>query len=276
MNLLKRQFAPILPEAWADIDEEAKRVLKLNLAARKLVDFEGPHGWKFSAVNTGRLVPLAGSAKAAKAATTGVAGIVTAALREVQALVELKAPFTMPTSELDAISRGADDPDLDAVVKAAEAIARAEDDAVFNGNAAAKIAGIVPSSPHAPIDVKDASKWPWAVAKAKEALRGAGISGPYALALGPKSYDEVTAASEDGYPIRKRIEQIIDGPLVWAPAVSGAVLLSVRGGDYELTVGHDLGIGYTYHHRDSVELYISESFTFRILEESAAIALKRG
>ncbi|HEX7663151.1 MAG TPA: family 1 encapsulin nanocompartment shell protein, partial [Polyangiaceae bacterium] len=276
MNLLKRQFAPVLPEAWEEIDEEASRVLKLNLAARKLVDFQGPFGWKFAAVNTGRLEPLASSAKAAKAATTGIAGVVTAALREVQPLVELKAPFTIPTAELDAITRGADDPDLDAVVKAAEAIARAEDDAIFNGNAAAKIAGIIPSSPHNPIPVADPSKWPWAVAKAKEALRGAGINGPYALALGPKSYDEVTAASEDGYPIRKRIEQIIDGPLVWAPAVSGAVLLSVRGGDYELTVGHDLGIGYTYHHRDSVELYISETFTFRILEEAAAIALKRG
>ncbi len=275
MNLLKRQFAPVLPEAWAEIDKEAGRVLKLNLAARKLVDFEGPHGWKFAAVNTGRLEPLPGP-KAQKQAVQGVAGVVTAALREVQPLVELKAAFTIPTAELDAITRGADDPDLDAVVKAAEAIARAEDDAIFNGNAAAKIAGIIPSSPHAPINVSDQSKWPWAVAKAKEALRSAGVNGPYALALGPKSYDEVTAASEDGYPIRKRIEQIIEGSLVWAPAISGAVLISVRGGDYKLTVGHDLGIGYTYHHRDSVELYISESFTFRIHEEAAAIPLKRG
>ncbi len=269
MNLLKRQFAPVLPEAWALIDQEAKRVLKLNLAARKLVDFEGPHGWKFAAVNTGRVLPLA-SGKSAKQ----VAGV-TAALREVQPLVELKSPFTLPVSELDAISRGADDPDLDAVVKAAEAIARAEDDAIFNGNAAAKIAGIIPSSTHSAINVANAAQWPAAVAKAKEALRQAGINGPYALALGPKSYDEITAASEDGYPIRKRIEQIIDGPLVWAPAISGAVLLTTRGGDYEITVGHDFGIGYTYDVRDAVELYISESFTFRILEEAAAIALKR-
>lgn len=273
MNLLKRQFAPVLPEAWALIDEEAKRVLKLNLAARKLVDFEGPHGWKFAAVNTGRVLPLTSSKT--KQAVNGVAGVVTASLREVQPLVELKAPFILPVTELDAISRGADDPDLDAVVKAAEAIARAEDDAIFNGNAAAKIAGIIPSSPHSPINVANAAQWPTAVAKAKETLRQAGINGPYALALGPKSYDEVTAASEDGYPIRKRIEQIIDGPLVWAPAISGAVLLTTRGGDYEITVGHDFGIGYTYDVRDAVELYISESFTFRILEEGAAIALKR-
>jgi len=272
VNLLKRSFAPILPEAWAQIDEEAKRVLKLNLAARKLVDFQGPFGWKYAAVSTGRLTALVSDKPAAAAgALTGVS----AALRDVQPLVELKAPFSIATSELDAISRGADDPDLDAIVKAAELIARAEDDAIFNGFAAGKIKGIIPSSPHAPITVANAAQWPGAVAKAKEALRGAGISGPYALALGPKSYDEITAASEDGYPIRKRIEQIIDGPLVWAPAIDGAVLLTTRGGDYELTVGHDLSIGYTYDVRDSVELYISESFTFRILEEAAAIALKR-
>ena len=35
MDLLKRTLAPILPEAWKAIDEEARRVLKLNLAGRK-------------------------------------------------------------------------------------------------------------------------------------------------------------------------------------------------------------------------------------------------
>src|SRR5262249_27773109 len=36
MGLLKRSFAPILPSAWHAVDEEARRVLTLNLAARKL------------------------------------------------------------------------------------------------------------------------------------------------------------------------------------------------------------------------------------------------
>jgi uncharacterized linocin/CFP29 family protein len=68
MNLLKRSLAPILPEAWAAIDEQAAQVLRLNLAGRKLVDFDGPHGWTFAAVNTGRLrlfeEPLAGGVRA--------------------------------------------------------------------------------------------------------------------------------------------------------------------------------------------------------------------
>ena len=55
MDLLKRELAPILPDAWKLIDAEATRVLRLNLAGRKLVDFKGPFGWTYAAVNTGRL-----------------------------------------------------------------------------------------------------------------------------------------------------------------------------------------------------------------------------
>ena len=63
---------------------------------------------------------------------------------------------------------------------------------------------------------------------------------------------------------------------MWAPALdAGALLLTTRGGDYELTVGQDLSIGYSVHDRDNVELYLTESFTFRVLEDKAAIALRR-
>ena len=54
-DLLKRELAPITPEGWAWLDEEARRVLKLHLAGRKVVDFVGPHGWTLGGINTGRL-----------------------------------------------------------------------------------------------------------------------------------------------------------------------------------------------------------------------------
>jgi len=38
VNNLRRELAPISDSAWALIDQEATRVLKLKLAARKLVD----------------------------------------------------------------------------------------------------------------------------------------------------------------------------------------------------------------------------------------------
>lgn len=264
MDLLKRELAPILPEAWKLIDAEASRVLKLNLAGRKLVDFKGPFGWRFGAVNTGRLRLLD---------EHPVEGV-SAGLRVVQPLVEIRTPIFLDTMELDMVARGADDPDLSGVVHAAERTARVEDHAIFNGYPEGSIAGILPSSPHTPITVEGAGNWPGAIVRAKEVLRTAGISGPYALAMGPSVYDELSAASEDGYPIRKRIErQIIDGPFVWAPALKGAVLLSIRGGDFELSVGQDLSIGFASYERSRIELYLTESFTFRVLEPAAAVHL---
>jgi uncharacterized linocin/CFP29 family protein len=268
MDLLKRQHAPITTEAWSQVDEEARRVLKLNLAGRKLVDFSGPHGWKLAGVNTGRL----------KAIDKGPVDGVLHAVRDVQPLVEVRAAFTMKILELDYAARGANDLDLDPVIAAAERVARAEDTAIFHGFAEGHITGIVDASPHSPIDVKASLEWPRAVAAAKEVLRAAGMNGPYALALGIQAYDELAADTEDGYPLRTRIEEsLVDGSLVWAPALrGGAVLLSIRGGDYELTVGQDLSVGYAVHDRANVELYLTESFTFRVLEEKAAILLRRG
>jgi len=265
VNLLKRKLAPILPEAFAAIDAEAARVLRLTLAGRKLVDFRGPFGWKYAAVNTGHLKLLEDKTPD-----------VSMGIRDVKPLLEIRTPIILKTMDLDSVARGADDPDLSNVVLAAEKLARVEDSAIFNGYPAGNIEGIIPKSPHAPVPVATPQDWPKAIVTAKEKLRDAGIAGPYALALGKTAYDEINAGSEDGYPLRKRIERtLVDGPLVWAPAVNGAVLMSIRGGDYELTVGQDMSIGYAYHDKHSVELYLTESFTFRVLEPAAAVLLKR-
>ena len=61
--------------------------------------------------------------------------------------------------------------------------------------------------------------------------------------------------------------------MVWAPAVDGAVVLSQRGGDFELTVGEDFSIGYRSSDAGSVDLYIEESLTFRINTPEAAVHL---
>jgi uncharacterized linocin/CFP29 family protein len=148
---------------------------------------------------------------------------------------------------------------------------------IFHGFEGGDITGIIEASPHKPITVNAILDWPKAIVAGLEVLRAAGVNGPYALVLGRQAYDELDADSEDGYPLRRRIEEnIIDGSLVWAPALKGgAVLLSTRGGDYELTVGQDLSIGYAVHDRENVELYLTETFTFRVLEDKAAVFLRR-
>jgi uncharacterized linocin/CFP29 family protein len=267
MDLLKRKKAPLTDEAWKQVDDEARRVLKLHLAGRKVVDFSGPHGWKLGGVNTGRLKLMGKDA----------AGGVSYGIRQMQPLVELRAPFTMKIADLDDASRGADDLDLDPVIAVAERVAYAEDTAIFHGFKDGQVTGIIEATPHKPIPVTEILAWPRAVVAALEVLRAAGMNGPYALALGLQAYDELDADSEDGYPLRRRFEESLpDVSLVWAPALQGgALLLSVRGGDYELTVGQDLSIGYAVHDRTDVELFLTETFTFRVLEEKAAILLSR-
>jgi uncharacterized linocin/CFP29 family protein len=265
VNHLMRDLAPVTDEAWAQIDAEASRSLKHYLAARRLVDFNGPLGWEHSAVDIGRVDAL----------DHGPLGTVETALRKVLPLVELRSTFSVSTTELAAADRGATDLDLDPVIAAARAAALAEDHLVFHGYDHGMVAGMVAASPHEPVSIaKDYTKYPEHVAKAVAALRAADIGGPYAIALGARCYTGVTETTEHGgYPVLEHIQQILGGPVVWAPAVDGAVVLSHRGGDFELTVGEDFSVGYRSADATAVELYIEESLTFRINTPDAAVHL---
>ena len=266
MDLLKRGLAPILPQAWSAIDEEAARVLRLNLAGRKVVDFLGPKGWKKAAVSTGRLHLLP---DADAHATLGI--------REVQRLVEVRVPIKLPIMELDSVARGATNPDLGPVVKAAEKVAHLEDSAIFNGLKAAEITGLLPASPHPAVTLpKEIAQLPRAVVTATEVLMKAGVSGPHALVLGADLYDQVFACTVEGHSLTRQIAPLLVEKIVRSTSFEGGAVVSLRGGDYELTVGQDLSVGYAHHEKHDVELYLTESFTFRVLEPAAAVRLSRG
>jgi uncharacterized linocin/CFP29 family protein len=265
MSHLLREHAPITEETWRLIDEEAVERLRPALAARKLVDFSGPRGWRFSATNLGRVAPLD------DAPVDGA----TAVQRRVLPVVELRVPFALDREELRAADRGADDVDLDPLDEAAKRIATAENRAVFHGWAAAGITGITEASTlESPALGENCELYPRHVARAVESLLDAGVEGPYGLALGPEAYTRVLQTAEHGgYPLLEHLRQIIGGPLVWSPGVDGAVVVSLRGGDFLFESGEDLSIGYDSHDAETVNLYLIESFTFRVAEDDAAVTL---
>jgi uncharacterized linocin/CFP29 family protein len=262
---LLQEHAPITEAGWDLLGDEARTRLTPALAARKLVDFSGPHGWEHAAANIGRTRTLA------DAPGDGL----TAVQRRVMALVELRAPFSLARAELADADRGARDIDLAALDQAARRMAMAENRAVFHGWHSAAIKGIAESSTNDPIALgEDCERYPRHVAHAVELLLRSGVGGPYGLALGPEAYTRVLETTEHGgYPLFEHLRKIIDGPLVWAPGVEGAVVVSQRGGDFVLEVGEDLSIGYERHDDDVVELYLLESFAFRVLTNEAAVAL---
>jgi uncharacterized linocin/CFP29 family protein len=158
---------------------------------------------------------------------------------------------------------------------AARRLAIAEDGAVFHGDEAARVTGIAASSPHAKLPIgDDYREYPGTVARAVAILQTAGVAGPYAVALGPRCYTGVVETTEmGGYPVLEHLRLIAGGPVLWAPAVDGAVVLSQRGGDMLLTLGQDVSIGDLDHDATSVHLYLEESFTFQVLTPEAAVHL---
>src|SRR3954451_5871918 len=193
MKHLLRDIAPITDRAWEELEEEARDHLTVHLAARKLIDFSGPHGWERAATNLGRTDSVGGTPVEA----------VDARRRRVLPLVEPRAYFSLSRAELEAVDRGAQDVDLDALAEAARRIALTENTAVFNGWEQAGITGIAQASPHAPIALTDdMNACPRQVAEAVEMLLSGGIEGPYGLPLGPLVYRRVVETTEHGgYPL---------------------------------------------------------------------------
>jgi uncharacterized linocin/CFP29 family protein len=264
MSHLHRELAPISEIAWKEIEKEATRTLRTFLAARQVVDFSGPHGWDYSADSLGRLERVPGPVDG-----------VEAGVRVVQPLVELRHTFSMSRADIDDIDRGRPDPDLGVVVEAAKRAALAEDHVVFQGFKAAHITGMAEASPYPGIEMGDNyAEYPKLIAKAVSTLREAGIDGPYAAALGPRCWTGVIETTEyGGYPVLEHLRLILGGPVVWAPAVDGAIVLSTRGDDFELTCGQDMALGYVTHGPDSVQLFLEESIGFRVLTPQAAVPL---
>lgn len=263
MNNLHRELAPITGAAWAVIEEEATRTFRRNIAGRRVVDVSGPHGTEYSAVGLGRTEEIAPPARG-----------VQSRLRRVAPLVELRVPFSLSRQELDDVQRGAKDPDLDPLKEAAQTIAFAEDQAIFEGYQAAGIEGMRAASTNDAVALPaDVGQVPDAIARALSTLRLAGVGGSYSLLLGADFYTQVSESSVYGYPLRDRIGRQLDGDIVWAPAIRGAFLVSTRGGDFDLQLGQDLSIGYLSHDADSVQLYFQESLTFLVYTPEASVAL---
>jgi uncharacterized linocin/CFP29 family protein len=263
MNNLHRELAPVSDAAWASIEDEARRTFERHVAGRRVVDVKGPEGLALASVGTGHLRQIDPPADG-----------VTAWLRAAQPVVELRVPFTLDRTDIDDVERGALDPDWQPVKDAAKQIAFAEDRAVFEGYAAASITGLRHGSANQALSLPaEILAYPDVVSQAVSSLRLAGVGGPYALLLSASAYTAVAETSDHGYPVRDRLARVVDGEVIWAPAIDGGFVLSTRGGDHELRLGQDLSIGYLSHDADHVRLYFTESLTFLVYTSEASVAL---
>jgi len=111
------------------------------------------------------------------------------------------------------------------------------------------------------------------ITEALSELRLAGVEGPYSVLLSADVYTKVSETTEHGYPILEHINRLVNGDIIWAPAIDGAFVLTTRGGDFDLQLGTDVSIGYLSHDADTVQLYLQETLTFLNYTAEASVAL---
>lgn len=261
MSALMTSLAPISEVAWTRIRNDALEALREHLVARKVVDFDGPHGLTLGAVNLGSLQNVE------------FEDGIQAGLRAVLPLFEVRVPFTVLRRSLDDASRGAPDFDTGPAVEAARRLAELEDRALFQGLAAAHIRGLAHASPHEPLALGlDPLAYADVVTRAILQLDDAAVGGPYALLLGSAPYRKLTAVSSNYSPLQ-HLKKLLGGPVLHSRVLEGGLLLSLRGGDFRLTVGQDAAIGYSRHDAERIELFLVESFTFLIIAPEAIVRL---
>lgn len=257
--MLQRELAPISGKAWEEIDERASEVLKNYLSGRRVVKVTGPKGWEYNVVTEGRLENLVDEEKLCYGTYQALP------------LVEARADFEMDKWELDNLERGAKDVDYTPLENAAKEIALFEENAIYNGLEKGYIKGIIPSAEGEAITFgNDSISAMNAISEGILRLKAAYAEGPYTLIVGKDIY-KIINSQDNSYPLAEKIKEVIGGDIIFSFAIDGALLLPYNHEDLELIIGHDFSIGYQASNEKKIKFFISESFTFRVLDPAIIV-----
>ena len=235
MNNLYRDLAPITEAAWEEIELEATRTFKRHIAGRRVVDVSEPGGPITAAVSTGRLLDVKPHPPTAWLPNCGRANPLSG------------LGFRLPCRATRSTTSSA--------VRRTPTGTRSKP-----RPRSWRSSRIVPSSRATPprrstafVAAAPTRRWrcpripatcPTSISQALTALRLAGVDGPYSVLLSADVYTGVSETTEHGYPIREHLNRLVDGDIIWAPAIDGAMVLTTRGGDFDLQLGTDVAIGY--------------------------------
>lgn len=264
MNILKKQLAPLSDKAWEEIKDQSSEIFNTYLTARKFVDINGPNGMEYGAVSTGRLIMSEKNTKEG----------VDYGLREVKPLVEIRKPFELDLWEMDNVDRGAKDVDLEPLEKAAKQVALFEENLIYKGFKEGQVQGLDKATDYKKVKLpNDPNAFLKVIGEQIMMLSKNGVEGPYSFIVNDEKWKEI-ASLANGYPIVKQLEEVIGVQVIINHGDFNSYLVSNRGGDFELSIGMDQSIGYQGHNSKKVQLYFTESFTFRVLGPEAVIVLE--
>ncbi|MCU0914238.1 MAG: bacteriocin family protein [Planctomycetes bacterium] len=265
---LNRGDTPFGEGVWEAIDNAVVGAARGQLAGRRLLHTVGPQGLAIKALPFGD-APVQGDT---------IKGVAASSSCMIPVAV-IQSEFTLSVWDVAAYEQSGIPLDLSAAVKAALALARQEDQIVFNGLASLNVVGLLDTPRVRSVKLRSWNAVGDAVQDivgAVEQLDASGFLGPYALALTPPSYNHLFRL----YPPSDTTEleharQIVTDTIIKAPAVpGGGVLIDTSGPFTNIVLGEDMMTSFVGPAPGQYQFAIIESVALWVRVPEAICVLK--
>ncbi len=265
MEILNRANAPFGEGVWSEIDEVMGEFLSKRLNLRAAVDFKDGYDYHTDGISTGDVKSVSNKNDLSIQARVPLN------------MIEVKKRFKLGSGVIEDIKRGMSDYDDSAFADAANAFAASENGMILQGIKQAGIEGIMSSGEVKSVSVNSAKEILSAVAKGLGTFNKEFVGGPFKLVISSATMAKLHTEFFDGISVKAKLDDILgSGSIVVNEDIGDkdALLLSQQGGDFEFYSGLDVSVGFEKEVKDGVELFVTQTCTFRVLGPEAAIAIK--
>jgi uncharacterized linocin/CFP29 family protein len=233
---------------------------KSVLSGRRLLDIEGPFGLGL------KVLPLADG--------ESETGIITSAGLP---LSLIEKSFTMSTRDIAAFELDGVSLEAAELAEAAIEAARMEDGLIFKGSK--EVPGLLAVKGSSSLNLASWDQVGNAVNDIIEAvtlLDGAGLHGPYSLALAPARYNLLLRRYPTGnFSELEHIKTIATQGIVKAPAIEKGGILIASGRQFlSIVLGQDMTLNFIGPSAERMEFSIQESLVLRVRQPRAICVLK--
>lgn len=265
MKYLNRDQAPFPSHLWEKIDEAAVKSARDLLTGRRFLDLEGPYGVGLTSVEIG-------ADDYCRQPAEGEAGAV---ISRAISVPMIRKRFDLSVRRLEAHAAMGEPLNLNAVVAAAESVARREEEFIYYGQEAFHLEGLMNAKGRSRVKRGDWKSLEQAlndVLAAVNALDANGLHGPYALALEPALYNSLFRRYEGSDMLQVEHLKRLCELGIYKAEIKGGVLVDPRVG--RIVVGQDLMAGYAGNDGIHYQLFLSESLVLTIDEVRAICTLE--
>lgn len=276
-NLLRHE-SPLTPEEWDRIDQVIVQVAKSRLVGRRLISVFGPLGAGIQVYHQDTFTG---------ADTGGVSLLGEEDIHPVHAEMRTYSPIPLIYKDFQIFWRDIETSrtfgmplDVSAAAGAANFVAEAEDDFIFNGNEKLCFEGLMNAKWRNTVPLRDWDQPGEAFQNVVDATRkliDTGFYGPFAMAVSPGLFSTMQRVFENtGVLEINQVRELVTAGVYQTPVLDddGAVVVSLGPQNFDIAVAQDLITAYLGPEKMNHPFRVLESLVLRIKRPEAICTLE--